>query len=177
MTEPNDRGAAAMNRTRLLQLIEAYGADPARWPESERGAALTLLARDPEAQRVQREAAELDAMLDGEVALEPSAALRRAVAEIPLRAAPASVPVAIPGLPWLLASFRRAAFAAAAVLALGVLAGVSTSAMDDEPLAGTAVSADQGDRLAAQGDEDGDDSLDTLVALAFNDVLDEEALP
>jgi hypothetical protein len=31
-----------MNETRLLELIDAYGADPERWPAGERPAALSL---------------------------------------------------------------------------------------------------------------------------------------
>jgi hypothetical protein len=162
MTEPTK---PALSRARLLQLLDAYGADPARWPSDQRAAAEALLASDPEAQRALREAAALDDLLDGGVALEPSAALRRAVAEIPLRAvgAPAA------GLPWLLSSFARSALAASLVLALGVVAGAASAS--DEPSAETAVGAIDGQASAA-GDDD--DPLDTLVELAFNDALDEE---
>ena len=49
---------------RLKQLLAAYGADPARWPESERTEARNLLAGSPEARQELREAAGLDALLD-----------------------------------------------------------------------------------------------------------------
>ncbi len=55
---------------RLAELLEAYGADPARWPAEEREAALALLALSPEARRRRDEAARLDALLD-RVAAEP----------------------------------------------------------------------------------------------------------
>ena len=173
MTEPNDR--RAMDRARLLQLLDSYGADPARWPEPERPAALALLARDPEAQCAQREAAALDQFLDGADALEPSAALRRAVAEIPLRTAPAVVTMPGLPLPWLFASFARSVLAAVLVLALGAFAGAATATVDVEPAAETAVSTDQAGELAVQQAEE--DPLDTLVELAFNAALDEEQVP
>jgi hypothetical protein len=49
---------------RFAQLLDAYGAEPARWPAEEREAALALLARSPEARRQRDEAARLDALLD-----------------------------------------------------------------------------------------------------------------
>lgn len=48
---------------RLKQLLTSYGADPARWPEAEREAAVMLLASDPAARRMQQEAASLDEWL------------------------------------------------------------------------------------------------------------------
>ncbi|HMI93431.1 MAG TPA: hypothetical protein VK509_18795 [Polyangiales bacterium] len=170
MSEP--KNPPPITRARFEQLLEAYGAEPARWPEPERGPARALLARDPEAQRALREAAAFDRLLDdGSVALEPSAALRRAVAEIPLRAPP------VVAAPWLLASFARSALAAALVLALGVLAGVATAA--DEPASadasGTAVATSGSDEQSAGAADE--DSLDALVELAFNDGLDEEQTP
>ena len=170
MTEPNDR--APLSRARLLELLDAYGADPVRWPESERAAAQALLARDPEAQLALQRAEQLDHLLDSAVALPPSAELRRKVAEIPLRAAPALVQV--PALPWLFASFRRSALAATAVLALGVLAGALT--VDSESTADTAVGVSAGEGVAPSEAQD-DDGLDTLVELAFNDALALEQSP
>jgi hypothetical protein len=158
MSEP--KNPAPISRARFQELLDAYGADPSRWPEPERAPAHALLASDADAQRALHEAAMFDKLLDeGSVALDPSAALRRAVAEIPLRAPPVVAP------PWLLASFVRSALAAALVLALGVIAGAATAA--DEPAAETSV--------ATSGDDEQDESLDALVELAFNDALDEEA--
>ena len=161
MTEPTH---PALSRARLLQLFDTYGAAPARGRRVARAAAQARLARDPAAQRALREAAALDDLLDGSVALEPSAGLRRAVAEIPLRAAAAPAV----RLPWLLGSFARSALAASLVLALGVVAGATSAS--EEPAAETAVGAVDGQANATTDEED---PLDTLVELAFNDTLDE----
>ncbi|HWA43089.1 MAG TPA: hypothetical protein VHA10_07750 [Hypericibacter adhaerens] len=53
-----------MNVKRLEQILAAYGARPERWPATEREAAEALLARDPHAQRLLREARRLDGLLD-----------------------------------------------------------------------------------------------------------------
>jgi len=53
-----------MTFERLQAILDAYGADPARWPESERPAAEGLLAAMPEAHAQHDAAARLDAMLD-----------------------------------------------------------------------------------------------------------------
>lgn len=54
---------------RLLAVIDAYGADPARWPEAER-AGLEAVARAPEASRLLAEARALDAVLARSPALD-----------------------------------------------------------------------------------------------------------
>lgn len=64
---------------RLKQLLAAYGADPARWPESERTEARDLLAGSPEARQELRKAAELDALLDSASMPPPSPALMAAI--------------------------------------------------------------------------------------------------
>jgi ferric-dicitrate binding protein FerR (iron transport regulator) len=46
-----------------MRLIDAYGADPARWPEDERAAAERHLADDPSARAALEEARRLDALL------------------------------------------------------------------------------------------------------------------
>jgi hypothetical protein len=53
-----------MNETRVQELIDAYGAREARWPDEERDAAVTLLAQSPVLQAYQLRAAELDEALD-----------------------------------------------------------------------------------------------------------------
>ncbi len=53
-----------IDRARLRRLLEAYGAEPARWPAAEREAALALLGRSVEAAALRSEAAELDRLLD-----------------------------------------------------------------------------------------------------------------
>src|SRR6185503_3598891 len=109
---------------RVVQLLQTYGAEPSRWPEDERAAAQALLASDPELGQLQAQARALDALLELPEPLEPSASLRRAVAEIPLRAGRGTVLE----LPWPLSSVLRGALAAVFVLGLGVLAGASAGA-------------------------------------------------
>ena len=53
-----------MGLDRFRELMEAYGADPQRWPDNERGVAQTLLAQNAEAVTLHRRAASLDALLD-----------------------------------------------------------------------------------------------------------------
>lgn len=68
-----------MEMSRFKRILDAYGADPRRWPAAEREAALAFLAASPEAAGLQRQAETLDLLLDAAPALEPSPALRRAV--------------------------------------------------------------------------------------------------
>jgi hypothetical protein len=76
----------AMTLERLAQLLDAYGGEPARWPEAERQGALQLIAADPEAAALHRAALELDGALDLHVLPEVAdARLRARVLEIPIR--------------------------------------------------------------------------------------------
>ena len=108
---------------------------------------------------------------------EPSAALRRAVTEIPLRhPQPARglfgpVPVWFP-----FRSFGRAALLAAIVLALGALAGLYG---DDEVVASTPDGTrDRASAVTdAQPTTDRVDELSDLAVLAFADDLDAELEP
>lgn len=65
-----------MDLQRLGALIEAYGAQPRRWPAAERGPALALLEASPEARQWLAQARSTDALLDGVVARPAPAALR-----------------------------------------------------------------------------------------------------
>jgi hypothetical protein len=60
---------------RLQHLLDAYGADPERWPWPERRDAWRLLERSAEARARRDEAARLDALLDLTPAAQPSAEL------------------------------------------------------------------------------------------------------
>lgn len=69
---------------RFLELVDAYGAEPGRWPERERAGALALLATSPEARAACREAAKLDGLLDELPAYRPSAVVAaRILATVP----------------------------------------------------------------------------------------------
>jgi hypothetical protein len=84
LSPDNDR-PAVMTLQRLQQLLDAYGADPKRWPEEERTAALALLACSMEARARQAETERLDALLNLAPVAQPSAELISRV----LAAAPA----------------------------------------------------------------------------------------
>lgn len=103
----------------------------------------------------------LGRMLDAAAPVEPSAAVRRAVAEIPLRhPRPASAPR---GLGWPAYAMRVALAAALASAAAGAWLG------------------SRGDVLPEIAFEDGssasDDAWDDLALLAFSDELDAELAP
>lgn len=72
-----------MTETRLLKIIAGYGADPRRWPEQERAAALSSLENAPEAMAAMEEEAGLDALLGQHELPPPSLALQTRVAAIP----------------------------------------------------------------------------------------------
>jgi hypothetical protein len=79
----------AVTLERLALLLDAYGGEPARWPEAERAAALQLIAANPQAVALQRAALELDGALDLHLlrmaAEAADAQLRARVLEIPIR--------------------------------------------------------------------------------------------
>ncbi len=107
-----------MNRVRLQRLIEAYGADPSRWPADERDSARALLAQTPDAAAMQAPARRLDEALDG---FAPTA---DADAAVRLLRALETLPRQVPATPPLLAGFwPRAATLAAASIA-GVIIGL-----------------------------------------------------
>lgn len=70
--------ADRLTMARLMELIDAYGADPSRWPPAERSAATRLLEDPAYAARL-AEARVLDTALDRWTVKPPSAALRAAV--------------------------------------------------------------------------------------------------
>jgi hypothetical protein len=81
----------SVDLARLAQLLDAYGAAPAQWPEAERAGALRLLERDAQARALQQAALQLDALLDAAPAFEVAPALRARVLEIPIKHAHGSV--------------------------------------------------------------------------------------
>lgn len=68
-----------MNNERFAQLLASYGGRPGQWPQGERDAALAWLAGNAEAARQQREARELDDLLDAHELPGPDANLTRRV--------------------------------------------------------------------------------------------------
>ena len=67
--------AQPMTSERLRHLLEAYGANPDRWPPEEREAALALLDDSSEGRAERDRAARLDALLDRAPAERPSRGL------------------------------------------------------------------------------------------------------
>lgn len=68
-----------MTPDRLQELADAYGADPARWPEPLRAEAEATLARQPDAPVWLADAQALDALLDAYPAPVASPALARRI--------------------------------------------------------------------------------------------------
>ena len=130
-----------MSLERLRALLDAYGANPDRWPPEEREAGRALLAQSPEARRRRDASAQLDAILDLAPTPEASPTLIESiVAAVPQRG---GAEIATTGLhPRRLASSRTSRgatqrsrawryvgaalpLAAAAALVLWLLAGPS----------------------------------------------------
>jgi len=140
-----------MNIERFRTLVEAYGANPARWPEAERVAALLFAEQSPEARDALQEAAAFDSLLD---MAETQAATRALEDRILARFAerPAERRTSWLTLRWIPAA------AVACSLALGLavgaalpgLAGVNDNAIDPALIAlsgGEADWADMGDGI------------------------------
>ena len=109
MTDPSSN----LTLARFGELLEAYGADLARWPEAARAPAQRLIDTQPEAARMFAEAVELDVALDAYELAEPPPRLRARVLEVPIAAA---------------RSKRRQGFRVALALAFSCLVGVLSGA-------------------------------------------------
>jgi len=84
-----------MSLDRLKTLLDAYGADPNRWPEAERAGGRELLAGSAEARAYAQEARRLDSVLahgalHAEVRVD-AAALASQIARTPQRPQPGGV--------------------------------------------------------------------------------------
>ncbi|WP_404712527.1 hypothetical protein [Sphingomonas sp. MMS24-J13] len=79
--------ADPMNVERFAVLLDAYGAEPGRWPEGERDAALAFVRADPRAAAMLEAAGEIDDLLASHRVSAPSTMLAAAiVARAPRRA-------------------------------------------------------------------------------------------
>ena len=110
-----------MNHARFSELLDAYGADPQRWPAAERGPAQALLDASPEATRLRLQAALLDDALDQYTLAPPAAALRQSLLSAALLPRQRSWRDSLAELWRDLGGWRLAAPAFAASLALGAL--------------------------------------------------------
>lgn len=117
-----------MTDERFFQILEAYGADPARWPEAEREQAQAWADAHPEtaAEALGAEAA-LDAVL-GEAEAVPSDLLERRIMK--------RFPASAAGLRW------QIPVAAAAALLVGAFIGFASGALTATESAETTLYAD-----------------------------------
>ena len=82
-----------MTIERLREVLDAYGANPDRWPREERAAAQALLAESAEARRSRDASLQLDAILDLAPANESSPALLERIAAAAFQGAATETPV------------------------------------------------------------------------------------
>lgn len=123
---------ANMKIERLMQIVAAYGAAPARWPEGERAGAQALLARTlatgSEADRAMLQAAldeaeALDGALTGLVAPVPDAAMARLTAAVAFPPAQIRHDSRFDLFAMLQMTFKPAAAVGATMAALGLFVG------------------------------------------------------
>ena len=122
--------------TRFQALLEAYGAEPGRWPAQERAEAQALLATSAEAAALREAAARLDALLDLAPAPAPARLSVSALAERVTRQAQERIAPYRPLTDWLWV--RAAGLAAAAIIGFVVgatqLTGVGDSTATTTPI-------------------------------------------
>jgi hypothetical protein len=105
---------------RFRALVEAYGANPEKWPAEERPT-FERFASSAEGRAWLVEQRSVDAWLDASTELEPSADLLRRVAEIPVRNAKPAARV------WPFGRMRGLVGALAAAAAVGMVVGMTTN--------------------------------------------------
>jgi hypothetical protein len=137
MTTDNKTATPSMNSLRFIQIVNAYGSDPKRWPESERDAAITFSQRGA-AQDILRREESFDAALDQIKAPEPSDLLKARI----LKTAKAAPPIANNRAKARPVFIRRFA-AIAAVVIMAITVTLSTGVLGigsdlEEPLYETA---------------------------------------
>ena len=88
MTDSTENRGKAKNAERARQIIEAYGADPARWPADERAAMVALVGTPAELSATLASATQLDTLLDALPGADASLALIERV----MSAAPGAMP-------------------------------------------------------------------------------------
>jgi len=138
---------------RFRALLETYGSRVASWPVEVQAPAQVFIATSPQAAQWLAQQRELDVWLDSATGVEPSPALLRRIAEIPLRH---------PQVSWWARWNPRSAIAAlTAAAALGVLAGVF---IPDQ-------SFDESDTVSES------DTADDEFALTWNADVPDEAVP
>ena len=66
------KGSRSMDLARLREILDAFGAEPRRWPTAERAAVEALIANSPEAASLHEDAAALDMLMDLSAPPDPS---------------------------------------------------------------------------------------------------------
>ena len=108
-----------MKQERFFDIIAAYGANPARWPEAEQDAVLAFIEAHPDlAGEALADAAALDALMEPD-AVMPSDLLQRRI----LKAFPGAPAPVVARPQW------QVPVAAAAALVLGVFIGFASGAL------------------------------------------------
>ena len=135
-----------MTETRLLEIIASHGADPRRWPEEERAAALSALENAPEAKAAMETEAKLDTLLGQHETPPPTLALQSRVAAIPEEREP-RFSEALRGF-WPFGAIWQPASGLALAAVIGVMVGIglppediSASTADGEAFAAVITAA------------------------------------
>jgi hypothetical protein len=114
-----------MNLKRFKEIVEAYGADPARWPANERAAAEAFLAASSEARAVRDAEARLDTVLSRAESPAPSTELAARI----LRTAPTERRTRSAGLTsWLAELWEGPIWQPATALAVSMVLGLAVGA-------------------------------------------------
>lgn len=146
---PSDPSSGRVTVARFRDLVAAYGANSARWPEAERDAARALIAASAEARDIVARAERLDTALAALPADVPDAALSRLMAATAFPPSRRSTRALAAGFDWrgMMAGVlwpRAAGLAAIAVL--GIVVGLASepvySNSDDGYLVISELSAD-----------------------------------
>lgn len=127
--------ASILDEDRAEAIINAYGGDPARWPDAERAAVESLLMQSPRLQQLRAQAVSLDDCLEGHVVaprLDTGSVLAAVDALGSQRERPQPKSAAVERwLDWLLpaspALFWRTGLVAALPLTIGIWLGSATA--------------------------------------------------
>ena len=154
-----DKPGKVLDLDRFRTIVDAYGADPSKWPEAERDAALSFLGSASEAAPIVEQAAQLDTMLESVPLVEPSSELERMVAAIPEKSRSTSNRIEFETWRSMvsLTTLWKPTLAATLAIVLGIITGVATA----EPM------------NISNGSTDWED----FASLAFVTDLDQELVP
>jgi anti-sigma factor RsiW len=135
-----------MTRARFEAILDAYGADPRRWPDAERAAAQAFAAADPQAPALLAAAADLDGALHLAAPDPAEPALREAII-----ASAKAAPARRRSLWWAGAGLSAAlAGAAAGAVTVGVMAPGAGGELAAEQIAGASTAFDDLDEGAVR---------------------------